>query len=193
MKRIISIIGLYLSLFIMNMSCKPEHVHIYDIGFKAAILEHAGDGRQFNDYNVTSVFTDDIVFIVSYHFDYVASLLKFNTGSECKAFTRAKKFDNQLMDSTFSLTFDHSFVFNGDTIKPNKNILSNGKIKSEIDIFEDYEAFDSSGADKVFDFNDSFVKNSVFDTVDYKVTFYCRTTDSIVFTKNTTVKFKIKK
>jgi hypothetical protein len=193
MKKLIAFLGLNLSLLILNINCKPEHAHIFDIGFKPAVVINPSNERQFNDYDVTSVFKNDIVFIVSYHYEYVARLINVNSGSECNAFKRALEFNNQLVDSTFSMKFGHPFVYNGDTINGDQNILENDKIRNEIEIFENFEAFDNSGADKVFDFSSSFIKKSVFDTAEYQVSFYCRTTDNLEFAKITPVKFQITK
>ncbi|MGE5447133.1 MAG: hypothetical protein ACM3PR_02145 [Bacteroidales bacterium] len=190
MKRITAILGLYIYLFIANQGCRPEHFLITDIRIESATLKDKDDERQFNYYIDTTVFTKDIVFIISYHTDYVAG---FNLGfsSECYAFKKGRVYDNQLLEDTYSLKFDHPFVFNRNTIPANQNIFEISSIKNEISIFDNYMAFDNKGADKVIEFSDFFVKNSTFSPDIYKTTFYCKTSDNKEFEKEINVKFSL--
>jgi hypothetical protein len=190
MRKLSALIGLYLFLFIANNSCRSEHFRIIDIRFESATLEIKNDEKQFNDYIPTSVFTRDIVFIISYHTEYVF-INTLNLNSDCYAYDPARVMNDKLLAETYSIKFDHFFTFNSDTIKANQNILINNKIIKEIQIFDNYEAFDGAGADKVFSFSDSFVKNAKFDTIDYKASFYCKTSDSLEFNKQVIVKFKL--
>ncbi|MBW8331977.1 MAG: hypothetical protein K0M40_08150 [Prolixibacteraceae bacterium] len=190
MKRIAAIIGLYFVLFVMNISCRREHFLITGIRFESATLDKEKAEMRFNDYVPTSVFTKDIVFVISYETVFVA-LNSFNLNSNCHALTLGKIMDNKLLDETFSISLDHPFIYNSDTVKTNQNILENASIKKEIEIFESNQAFHNSGADKVFSFSDYFMKNAKFDTISYNVAFYCKTSDNIEFNEQISVKFRI--
>jgi len=190
MKKITAILGLYFFLFLANQSCRPSHFLITDIRFESATLKEKDNERQFNYYVDTTIFTKDIVFIISYHTDYYAEI-NLGFSSNCYAFKKGIVYDNQLLEDTYSIKFDRSFVFNNDTIPANLNIFENTSIKSEISIFDNYMAFDSEGADKVIAFSDFFVKNSVFSPGKYNVTFYCKTSDNKEFEKKIDVEFKL--
>jgi hypothetical protein len=189
MRKVSLIIGLYIFLFIIS-NCSPYHLLIKDIRFEGATLVKKSDEKQFNDYNATSIFTNDIVFVISYN-SYDA--LFNNLSSNCYAqYDRGHVYDNKLLEETFSIKFDHLFVYNEDTISSYQNIFDFPSIKNEIEIFDNYESFDYMGADKVISFSDSFCKGARFDTLNYNISFYCRTSDSLTFSKNISVKFRLK-
>ena len=190
MKRIAAIIGLYLILYVATNSCRQEHFRITDIRFESATLDKKQDDIQQNHYVPTTVFVKDIVFIISYQTEFVA-INSFNLSSNCFALSRGEILDNKLLVETFSISFDHPFLYNSDTIKSEQNIFENPSIKNEIEIFESNLSFHNSGADKVFAFSDYFIKNAKFDTLNYNVSFHCQTSDNLEFNKQIIVKFKL--
>ena len=95
-----------------------------------------------------------------------------------------------LLEETFSLTFDKSFVYNGDTISGLTNIFDIAEIRDEINMYENHMAFCSMGADKVIEFSNDFFENSTFDTTEYEVDFSCETSDGLTFSQNITIEFE---
>jgi hypothetical protein len=190
MKKIFTILGLYILLFISNQSCEPYHMLITDIRFESATLDRVTSNNQSKVYNDTSIFTKDIVFIISYYSGDVATI-NWGFSSNCYAYDRGRVYDNHLLDDTYSLKFDHPFTFNNDTIFAGTNIFSVESIKKEINIFKTYNTFHYMGADKVLEFTDYFVKNSKFIDDKYKVNFSCKTSDNKELNKEIFVEFKL--
>lgn len=193
MKKLIAILGLYFFLFIANQSCRPSHFLITNIRFESATLKDKDDEKQFNHYIPTATFTNDIVFILSYYYgDFVASAFH-GFSSQCYAFTKGRVLDNQLLEDTYTISFDHPFTFNNITVKANQNIFEIASLKNEISIFDNVMVFDGMGADKVIEFSEKFIQNSIFSSDVYKVTFHCRTSDNKEFEKKIDVEFKLTK
>lgn len=190
MKRIFSILGLYVLLFISTQSCEPIHILITNIRFESATFDRVTTDNQSKVYKDTSIFTKDIIFIISYYSGDV-STISYGFSSNCYAYSRGLVYDNYLLDDTYSLKFDHPFTFNNDTIRAGTNIFGVESIRKEINVFETYNAFHYMGADKVMEFSDYFVKNSRFNADKYKVTFYCKTSDNKEFNKEIVVEFKL--
>ena len=190
MKKIFAIIGLYLFLLISNVSCEPYHLLITDIRFESATFERVTADKQSKVYKATSIFTKDIVFVISYYFGDVANL-NWGFSSNCYAYDRGIVYDNYIVGDTYSLKFDHLFIFNNDTVVAGVNIFDIESIKKEISIFETYNSFHYMGADKVIEFSDYFVNNSKFSTDKYKVNFHCKTSNNKEFDKEIYVEFNL--
>lgn len=96
MKKIVTILCIYLLLLISSQSCEPYHLLITNIRFESATLDHKGDERLFNTYNATTVFTKDIVFIISYQW-YEEAQINYGLSSACyAAFDRGRVYDNEI-------------------------------------------------------------------------------------------------
>jgi len=187
------ILILFIIFFLLNFgqSCKPEHFSIIDVDFNAALIKE----NKYNDkkqivFNCTSSIKDKLIFIISYKTEYLYGQ-NFNFGNACYATTVPKVNDNSLLRNTFSITFDKSFIYNGETIPSLTNFYEYEDITSEIDEYENYMAFCGKGADIVLEFSDNFYNKSVFDsTGEYLVTFSCKTSDGKTFDKQIPIKFE---
>ncbi len=190
MKKTLKIIGIYLFLIVASQSCSPEHYLISSIEFNGATVSERKNERELNNFKQTNVLKNDIVFIVSYHTDYIASL-DLGLSGKCYAFTKGSVIDNYLLENTYSIKFDHPFIYKNVTINANQNLLEIDEIKNQIAIYETNNGYyNGLGADKVFEFSQSFKSESVFTTDDYEVTFNCSTSDNRNFEKKIIVKIE---
>jgi hypothetical protein len=191
MKKIATIIGLYVLMIISSISCREEHYLITDIRFLGASLDYYGDEPKFNHYNSTTIFEDDVIFVISQYTEFVAGLMKMDLIQSCYATSLPRVNDNELLHDTYSISFDRPFVFDNYTIDTGQNIFLVDKIKNEISIFETAMSFESAGADEVLDFSDNFINKVKFDSGIYQVTFSCKTSDNREFTEQIDVEFRL--
>lgn len=182
-------VSIYLFLIVLSNSCTPEHYLISDIDFSSATIKDRNDRREFNNYLPTNIFKNDIVFIISYHTDFITSI-DLGFSNKCYAFTKRSIIDNELLESSFSIKLNHPFTYNNLTISENQNLLEIEDIKNQISIFENYQSFNGGGGDKVIEFSQNFKNLSHFSTDDYTITFNCKTSDNREFEKNIIVKFE---
>lgn len=191
MKKIAAIIGLYMLMIISSISCGEEHYLITDIRFLGASLDFYGDEPKFNHYNATSVFEEDVIFVISYYTEYLYGSRNLNLIQSCYATSVPRVNDNELLHDTYSISFDRPFVYDNDTIVTGQNIFLVDKMKNEINIFETAMSFEGSGADEVLDFGNDFINKVNFDTGIYKVTFSCKTSDNKDFIEQIDVEFRL--
>jgi len=189
MKKIIAILSIFL-LVNLGQGCRTEHFIITDIRFNLAEIKE----NKYNDktqivYTCTSTVKDKLVFVISYYTEFVAQN-SLDFGNACYALTLPSKIDNPLLEETFSLTFNKPFVYNGNTITELTNVFDIEKIRNEIDMYENYMAFCSMGADKVIDFSNEFFEKAIFDKSEYEVKFSCKTSDGLTFSKNLLIEFE---
>ena len=181
------------NLFILiniGQSCRTEHLLITDIRFNSAEIKE----NKYNDktqivYNCTSTVKGKLVFVISYYTEFVAQN-SLNIGNSCYALTLPSKIDNPLLEETFSLKFDKPFKYNGENIAESTNVFDIEVIRDEIDMYENYMAFCSMGADKVIDFSHNFFEKATFEEREYEVVFSCETSDGKRFMKNITIYFE---
>jgi hypothetical protein len=186
MKKALKIIGIYILLIFLDFSCAPpEHVLINDIEFSSATIKNRKDKREFNDYVETSVFKNDIVFIITEKLETVTSLnLRLN--DKCYATTFTKTYDNSILEESFSLKLDKDFTYGDILISANQNLFAIPEIRNQISIFETNQSF----GDKIIEFSPSFVQDAIFSNEVYQVEFECKTTDNKLFKKVIEVKFE---
>ena len=166
----------------LGQGCRTEHYLIIDIDFNAVSIEKNTNG---SFYVRTSSIKDKLMFIISYRTERVYAYAPL--GNVCYALTLPTAIDNSLLRNTFSITFDKTFIYNGNTILAMTNIFEIDAISKEINEFETNNPPWEIG----LEFSDVFFKNSVFDiSEEYAVTFSCETTDNNFFEKTTIIKFE---
>jgi hypothetical protein len=103
------------------------------------------------------------------------------------ATTKCAEFQNQLLTSTYQISYDRAFVLDNDTIHSGTDLLSITKISSltEISIVEDCNFVMSQ-----IIFKPELIDRTEFQSGEYKVTFQCSTSDGREFTKTRNVIFK---
>nr|WP_315258391.1 hypothetical protein [uncultured Flavobacterium sp.] len=183
MRKTLKIIGIYLFLIVANQSCSPDHYFISDIEFSGATISERNKEREKNHFTETDVLKNDIIFIIRNKIDYITSL-DLGISSKCYAFSKGEVIDNHILESTYSLKFDHSFKYKNLTVDANTNLFEIDELKNQIEIYNGY------GADKVFEFSQEFKTESVFTSDDYEVTFNCSTSDNRHFEKKIIVKIE---
>ena len=189
MIKILKILGIYLLLTVLSQSCSPEHFLISGIEFNGATVSERNSQRENNSFLKKDILKNDIVFIVSYHCDFIANL-DLGLSGKCYAFSNGQIIDNYLLENSYSLKFDHPFTYNNVTINANQNLFEIDDIKNQIEIYETYNGFNGLRADKVFEFSPTFKSESVFTTDNYEVTFKCSTSDNRNFEKRIIVKIE---
>lgn len=187
MKKVLKIIGIYLLLIVANQSCwPPDHSLISDIEFNGAILRKTAKERANNQFDQTDVLKNDIVFMIRYNLDYVASI-DLGFSGKCYAFSKGLVIDNYLLENTYSLKFNRPFTYKNLTIDANQNLFEIDEIKNQIEI---YDCSGNYNVDKVFEFSPEFNNESVFTSDDYEVTFNCSTSDNRNFEKKIIIKIE---
>lgn len=183
MKKVLVLSGIYLLMIICSVSCfKPDHLMITDIRFWGAA--HNSKGA----LDSTSVFQDDVIFIISPHYEVVAGL---NLIQSCYAFKKALIHDNELLRDTYSIKFDRGFVYDNDSVTAEQDIFQIDKIKREINIFANVDGSAGPERCEVLDFSDNFKNKVKFETGPYQVKFSCKTSDGLEFKKKINVEFKL--
>lgn len=186
MRKILKIIGIYLLLIIIDYSCvPPEHVLINNIEFDSATIKDKREQREFNNYIETSIFKNDIVFIITENIESVASV-NLGLSEKCYATTFAKTYDNSILEESFSLKLNKDFTFRNTVISANQNLFGIPEIRNQISIFKTNQSF----GDKIIEFSSIFVNEAIFSNEVYQVEFECKTSDNRVFNKMIEVKFE---
>ena len=110
----------------------------------------------------------------------------FQVFNSAYATTKCAEFQNQLLISTYRMSFDKPFVLNNDTISANTELLSIPAIAAGTDITvkEDCDFVDSR-----IIFSSVLTNQMQFETGEYEVTFTCSTSDGRNFTKTRRVIF----
>ena len=188
-KKVIITLGLFI-LMNFGQSCNPEHFLIIDISFQAAMIKDNNyKDKQHIFYGCTSSIKDKLVFIITYHTEYLYGYTG-GFGNVCYARTVGHIDDNKLLRETYSLSFDKPFSYNGNTIEQEVNIFEVESIVKEIDEYVNYKTFCNASANLVLDFSDVFFKNATFEFAEYVVTFSCKTSDDKFFIKSIVVTFE---
>src|SRR5690606_14036484 len=106
--------------------------------------------------------------------------------SSAQATSKCAEFQNQLLISSYQISFDRPFVLNEDTIPTNTELLSIPLINSGTDITleENCDFVDSR-----IIFRSVLINQMQFETGEYEVTFTCSTSDGRNFTKTRRVIF----
>ncbi|PKB18449.1 hypothetical protein [Flavobacterium sp. 5] len=185
MKKILKIIGIYLFLIVVNQSCLNEHDYISDIEFSGATGSNLNNEKNYNYFTKTDVLKNDIIFIIGYKYQSMASL-DLGLSEKCYAFSGGQSIDNDILEDTYSLKFDRPFKYKNLIINANQNLFEIDEIKNQIKIYEGL----SEGANKVILFSQEFKSESVFTSEDYEVTFNCSTSDNRNFEKKIIVKIE---
>lgn len=104
-----------------------------------------------------------------------ASILQnINPINACFATHKSARWQNDIVESSFNLSFDKQIIIKNDSIKPGMNILANEyvKLNSKID-----KKSHSNYIESTITFNDTLRSQMIFDSGIYTATFTCETTD----------------
>lgn len=187
------VIIIVLALLLINIGhgCRTQHYLIADIGFNLAeIKEDRYKDKQKRVYRCESIVKDKLIFVISYYTEFIVQNTYPGIGNTCYALTLPRKIDNPLQEETFSLTFDQPFEYKGDIIEEKTNIFKIEDIRKEIDIYENHMSFCSMGADKIFEFSQSFFENATFQKKEHRVYLHCKTSDNKILNKEITIVFE---
>lgn len=102
------------------------------------------------------------------------------------ATSKCAVFQNQLLKSSYELSFDRPIILNGDTINSNTNLLAITNIAGNTDINLDE---DCKFVTSTIVFRQELIDQIVFELGDYLVTFKCSTSDNKTFLKTRRVIF----
>src|SRR6187431_1148963 len=109
MKKAIKVYGVYLLILVFFGACEDEHFLITGVDFNGATLRNLGTEPQFNNFNWTDTFTNDIVFIVSYHNEYQYGMNSNFSNKAYAQFHPGSVDDNYIIESSFSIKLDRAF------------------------------------------------------------------------------------
>ena len=113
----------------------------------------------------------------------------FNLISTCYATTKCAKWQNEILQSSFKLTFDKQVIISGDTILPNTDLFQLSSFINGVQVVKD--KFECKGIEYTITFSTDLLNKTTFENGLYNVTFTCNTNDSRTFTKQRQVIFKL--
>lgn len=178
MKKLIRILFLYLIFLTLSIvihgCCKENHKII-------------GEGvvRAFSDLNYpfTQLDTVEGKFYLQWELEVaISSLLKnFELTQNCYATTCELVFDNELIETSFSIKSDKDFYYNGSTIYSGTDFSEIADLKIDIE---------KGLGNILIEFSNSFMSSSNFEQEEYEFTLYAKTSDNIQLTNKRKVYIK---
>lgn len=183
-RRIITITIIYFVLAVGTFSsCNLQYdATICDITFTGLNSTYRTDTQQ------PDRFIDKIGFEIRSVRNYQTCYTpNFQFVNSANAMTTCARFQNELLKSTYELSFDRAVVLNTDTIAPNTNILANQAVLALTDI-EIY--VDCKWVTSTIVFRQELIDQITFESGEYMVDFKCATNDGKTFLKTRQVVFE---
>lgn len=160
-----------ISLLILLQSCCEEKLRIYNNGeFKAIPLESTTDNGLDTIIGPFQLLARFDVQHVEHH--------DFSPFSSAYATRCAERYLNQLEKNSIQLTCNKNFLYRGDTIRMDSNLVRIAEIKQK-----DYGYF----AYWSFVFNDAFLQRAQFEKESYRFTIKAVTNDGVQLENKTTL------
>ena len=162
--------------------CHKQHMKIIDLWIQCNKIVQEGDPIPIDYYWISKGLDPkvDIIFSVVYFEEYTEYASLLNLGNQCYANAQDKWIVDEIIEDSYSLSFDNEFIFNGDTINANKNLFEIDQIVAEMDLYNCRDGSCRSQADLIINFSDFFIANSEFNDSIYAVTFSCETSYGLV-------------
>lgn len=181
-KVIILVVGYFaLGIFTFTACVTKYEATICDIQFTA----HHYIGVP--EHSEPDPFGDEIGFAIrSKPASQICLQPSFQVFSSAQATSKCAEFQNQLLISSYQMSYDKPFVLNNDTISANTELLSIPAIAAGTDITIE-ESCDF--VDSRIIFSSGLTNQMQFETGEYEVTFTCSTSDGRYFTKTRRVIF----
>lgn len=176
MKRVITLVLLLWGLCFYS-GCHKQHVRIVDLWIQCLKIVEEGDPIPLDHYWIANGFNPevDIIFSIEFIREYTENASLLNLGNQCYANSKDDWIDDQIIEDSYSLSFDNEFIFNGNTIHANENLFAIEDIVTEMDLYNCRDGSCVSQADLIINFSDYFIANSEFIDTIYAVTFSCET------------------
>jgi hypothetical protein len=118
----------------------------------------------------------------------------FNLISTCYATTKAPRWKNKILTSSFKLSFDKQVVLFGDTIYADSDLFQVSNFVAGIEITEErhgpYDDSLETAIEYQINFTSSLLDSLTFENGIYNSNFSCSTDDNRTFTKQRAVVFK---
>jgi hypothetical protein len=182
-KLIVIILGFYglaiLTSLLQSCDCYDtfiNHIDLYGINNKSWDTEPDDLSKSFG-FNIRADYTRISANIIR----------NINIINSCYAFSKCAHYVNDLVDSTYSLSFDKLILIKNDSIKPENNFLQNSIIKPNIKISK---GVDSHAIYSTILLTDSIYSKMITDTGVYIATFRCKTTDGKELQSQRKVRFR---
>lgn len=181
---IVITLGFLASVFTGCPGFLTEHVTFNDISIEGRDFLNQEDKE--NSYNpiYTSVFRNCINFLIYTNYKLVASNLSNGIGQSAYAWTTDLVYENEILDSTFSLSLSRPFVYAGDSVDADVDLFQYPATMDQLSV-----SIYAGGPKRIIDFSTVFFENSVFDTLDYVVSISCRTDDDLELGDDLSVRF----
>jgi len=116
-------------------------------------------------------------------------LPSFNLISTCYATKKCANWQNEIMQSSFKLSFDKQVIISGDTILPNTDIFQKSNFTSGIEVKKD--DWDCNYIGYTITFGSDLLNQMTFEQGIYNATFTCNTNDNRTFVKQRQIIFKL--
>jgi hypothetical protein len=163
----------------IGQSCRP---HYYDLYVKNVNLY----GTDYYNPADSATFTDTVVFAVRPEGKNECCYQGNPFISSCYAHAVIKRWKNEIVPSSFKLSFNRGFSIGGDTVLPNTNILALPAFAQHSFVKIDNDA----EAPYVMGISDSLRSKMKLDSLPYIVTFSCTAGSGSNFSDNMTAVFK---
>ena len=161
------------------------------LSYKASIcdIEFLGLKYKYPDVQPDTMTTDVGFTVVAYPNQTCYIQPTFNLNSTCYATTKCAKWQNEIVQSSFKLTFDKQVIISGDTILPNTDLFQLSSFINGVQV--DKDKFECRGIEYKIIFSTDLLKKTTFEDGLYNATFTCSTNDSRTFIKQRQVIFKL--
>lgn len=161
------------------------------LSYKASIcdIEFRGLKYQYPDVQPDTM-TTEVGFIISAYPNQTCYIQPtFNLISTCYATTKCAKWQNEIVQSSFKLTFDKQVIISGDTILPNTDLFQLSNFINGVQVVKD--EFECKDIEYTITFSTDLLSKTLFENGLYNATFTCSTNDSRIFIKQRQVIYKL--
>lgn len=161
------------------------------LSYKASIcdIEFRGLKYEYPDFQPDTM-TTDVGFIVHAYPNQTCYIQPtFNLISTCYATTKCAKWQNELLQSSFKLSFNRQLLISNDTIFPNTDLFQNSSFVSGAHITKDNS--ECKSIEYTITFSSDLLNKTTFEQGIYNATFTCSTNDGRTFVKNRQIIFKL--
>lgn len=174
--------SVYLTLF---QSCEDL------LSYKASVcsIEFLGFTRLYNTVQPDTLTTEAGFRVVAYPNEDCYNMRTFSFIAPCYATTKCAKWQNEIVQSSFKLSFDRQLIIFNDTILPNIDLFQNTSFVNAVEVSK-YDS-ECKSIEYYIKFKPDMLDDITFEKGIYKATFICNTNDNKIFTKLREVIFKL--
>jgi len=144
----------------------------------------------FKSSNAADTLLEDVGFIVTGDSKQNCYVLpRFGLISTCYATTKCARWKNEILQSSFELSFDKMLIISSDTIPPNTNLFQVSSFLNGVEILKEDD--DCKFVVYTINLTSNLLNQISFEQGIYTTSFICKTSDNKVFSKQRPIVFKL--